>query len=172
MMTAFHYTIHTALITFLLLEIDGSLSALSSPAHLPYIQLQVQRFCAEEIHFQEGSTPLLHNAEQQLQEYFSGLRRNFDLPIKLYGTEHQQRVWQELQKIPYGHTCSYGDIAHALGQRGAQAVGSAVGKNPLPIIVPCHRVLPADGSLGQFSMEGGSAAKAFLLDLEKAKYKY
>ena len=73
--------------------------------------------------------------------------------------------------IPYGCSCSYGDIARKLNQKGARAVGTAVGKNPLPIFIPCHRVLPSGGELGNFSMQGGSQSKAYLLDLEGVPYK-
>ncbi len=172
MIPSFHYRIQTPLKDFLLLEVNGAISALCSPEDLSMVEKQIQRFAPDNIIFQEGTTPLLLQAEHQLQEYFDGRRQNFELSIMLYGTPFQSRVWQQLSTIPYGKTCSYGDIAHALSQKGAQAVGTAVGKNPLPIIVPCHRVLPANGTLGQFSMQGGPSSKAFLLDLEKAVYKH
>jgi len=171
MMLSFHTTIHTALNTFLLIEVEGALSALCSPGDLHLVQKQIRRFCSDEIIFHEKKTALLLNAEQQLQQYFLGKRKEFELPINLYGSAFQQSVWKQLLTIPYGETRSYKEIAHALGQKGAQAVGTAVGKNPLPVIVPCHRVLPVSGTLGQFSMQGGPTAKAFLLNLENATYK-
>lgn len=171
MVPSFHYLIQTPLKSFYLMEVDGALCAMVSPDELSAIQQKIQRFCPDQIDFQERATPLLLEAERQLREYFSAQRREFELPLRLYGTEHQQRVWQQILTIPYGKTCTYGDIARALGEKGAQAVGTAVGKNHLPIIIPCHRVLPASGALGQFSMQGGPASKAFLLDLEGAVYK-
>lgn len=172
MLLSFHCYIHTPLKTFCLMEVDGHISALCSPKDLARTQQQIQGFCKKSIAFSEGNSTLLKEGERQIHEYFSGQRKTFALPIKLYGTDFQLRVWQQLQTIPYGKSRSYGEIARALGQKGAQAVGSAVGKNPLPIIVPCHRVLPADGSLGQFSMDGGTDAKAFLLQLESVVYKH
>jgi methylated-DNA-[protein]-cysteine S-methyltransferase len=103
---------------------------------------------------------------RQLTEYFAGERRQFDLELAPAGTEFQQRVWAELQRIPYGETVSYGDIARRLGRPGAsRAVGLANGSNPLPIVVPCHRVIGADGSLTGYG--GGLEAKARLLELER-----
>ena len=156
---------------FLLVEIKGSLCSMTTESKLPVLQKQLQRHLSDKVVFVHTSTPLLQQTEQQLAEYFLSQRQTFELPICLYGTEFQQKVWQQLLQIPYGSTTSYGSIAKRLQQKGSRAVGTAVGKNPLPIIVPCHRVLPADGSLGNFSMHGGSATKAFLLDLEGASYK-
>ena len=102
----------------------------------------------------------------ELREYFDGKRREFDLPLAPEGTDFQKRVWEELCKIPYGETRSYGEIAAALGNtRAARAVGLANNKNPIPIIVPCHRVIGADGALVGYA--GGVEAKDFLLKLEK-----
>jgi methylated-DNA-[protein]-cysteine S-methyltransferase len=105
-------------------------------------------------------------AVDQLREYFAGERRDFDLPIRLNGTAFQQRVWRALQAIPYGETCSYGDIARAIGKPGAaRAVGMANHQNPISIIVPCHRVIGRDGSLVGYG--GGLDVKARLLELER-----
>ena len=102
---------------------------------------------------------------RQLEEYFSGRRRIFDLALAPRGTPFQKAVWQELMRIPYGETRSYGQIAAALGRAGAsRAVGAANGRNPIPIIVPCHRVIGADGSLTGFG--GGLEAKRWLLQHE------
>lgn len=102
---------------------------------------------------------------EQLAAYFGGRLRRFDLPLCPEGTKFQQNVWMQLRAIPYGETRSYGQIAEALGSPGAsRAVGLANGRNPLPIIVPCHRVIGADGSLTGFA--GGMDRKRFLLDLE------
>lgn len=111
------------------------------------------------------SCPLLDEAEKQLKEYFSGTRRAFDLPIKTEGTEFQQSVWAKLREIPYGETRTYGDIARQLGKPGAaRAVGMANNRNPLCILIPCHRVVGADGALVGYA--GGLDRKRFLLDLE------
>jgi len=104
-------------------------------------------------------------ARRQLQEYFAGERQHFDLPLKLNGTEFQLQVLAELQRIPYGETVSYGDIASRIGRpRAVRAVGAANGRNPIPIIVPCHRVIGSSGDLTGFG--GGIAAKRALLRLE------
>jgi len=102
---------------------------------------------------------------RQLTEYFAGERTAFDLPLKPTGTAFQLRVLDELQKIPYGTTCSYSDIAERIGKpRAVRAVGAANGRNPIPIIIPCHRVIGAGGDLTGFG--GGLAAKQALLKLE------
>lgn len=111
--------------------------------------------------------PLLDLAEQQLGEYFGGERTTFDLPLANDGTEFQKKVWGELVRIPYGETASYGDIARRLGYEPviSRAVGAANGANPIPIVVPCHRVIGADGSLTGYA--GGLERKRTLLDLER-----
>jgi methylated-DNA-[protein]-cysteine S-methyltransferase len=112
--------------------------------------------------------PVLREASRQLAEYFRGKRMTFDLPLRLRGTGFQQRVWQQLRSIPYGQTRSYGQLASAIGNGSAsRAVGLANSKNPLSIIVPCHRVLGASGSLTGFA--GGLDSKAKLLELEGAR---
>jgi methylated-DNA-[protein]-cysteine S-methyltransferase len=104
---------------------------------------------------------------RQLGEYFAGERRRFDLPLAPRGTEFQRRVWRALREIPYGQTISYGELARRIGNPSApRAVGLANGANPLPIIVPCHRVIGADGSLTGFG--GGLPIKRKLLALEGA----
>jgi len=101
-------------------------------------------------------------ARTQLQEYFTGARRKFDLPLHAVGTAFQQRVWAALRQIPFGQTASYGDVARAIKTpTAARAVGAANGRNPLPIIVPCHRVIGADGRLVGFS--AGLERKRWLL---------
>ena len=105
------------------------------------------------------------DARQQLTEYFAGERKEFDLPLSLAGTEFQLRVLDELQRIPYGETTSYGDIAARIGKpKAMRAVGAANGRNPIPIIVPCHRVIGRSGDLTGFG--GGLDAKQALLQLE------
>jgi methylated-DNA-[protein]-cysteine S-methyltransferase len=109
----------------------------------------------------------LRTAITQLEEYFAGERRRFDLPLAPRGTEFQQRVWRALREIPYGNTISYGELARRIGKPSApRAVGLANGANPLPIIVPCHRVIGTDGSLTGFG--GGLPIKRRLLALEGA----
>ena len=125
-----------------------------------------------ELHFthhpQEGSNPVLEEAFIQLREYFEGKRRSFQVPIDLRGTAFQLRVWRELTKIPYGFTASYGEIARRVrNPRAGQAVGRAVGANPVPIIVPCHRIIGHDGTLVGFG--GGLSTKEQLLELEGAR---
>jgi methylated-DNA-[protein]-cysteine S-methyltransferase len=108
---------------------------------------------------------VLASAAGQLREYFAGTRRVFDVPLRAAGTEFQQRVWLRLREIPFAVTRSYGELAASIGNRNAsRAVGAANGKNPISIIVPCHRVIGADGSLTGFG--GGEPAKRWLLDHE------
>lgn len=102
---------------------------------------------------------------EQIGEYFAGERREFDLPLAPQGTEFERAVWKELSAIPWGSTTSYAEIARRLGKPGAvRAVGRANGKNPIPIIIPCHRVIGSDGSLTGYS--GGLDRKRALLELE------
>jgi methylated-DNA-[protein]-cysteine S-methyltransferase len=109
--------------------------------------------------------PVLRAARRQLEEYFALKRKTFDVPLDFVGTPFQKRVWSALLTIPFGETRTYGEIAQDLGDRNAtRAVGAANGKNPIPIIAPCHRVIGASGSLVGFG--GGLDVKAALLDLE------
>jgi methylated-DNA-[protein]-cysteine S-methyltransferase len=109
---------------------------------------------------------LFDEVRRQLGEYFAGDRQAFDLPLDPAGDDFDQRVWALLRSIPYGETRSYGDLARQLGDVGlAQAVGAANGRNPLCVLVPCHRVVGADGSLTGYA--GGLERKRFLLDLEE-----
>ena len=110
-------------------------------------------------------TPLLEEAARQLEEYFAGRRRDFDLPLAPAGTTFQREVWAALREIPYGRTCSYGDVARAVGRPAAcRAVGMANHRNPLPIVIPCHRVVGASGALTGYA--GGVEVKEALLALE------
>jgi len=113
----------------------------------------------------ERRTPLLCRAEKELQEYFRGERQVFDLPVAPAGTPFQHRVWQELCRIPYGRTASYGEIARRIGlPKSSRAVGQANHRNPIPILIPCHRVIAAHGALGGYG--GGLEIKIRLLKLE------
>jgi len=137
-----------------LAEEDGSLTVIRFP-HRPR-----PAGAAEE------ETPLLREAARQLAEYFDGRRRVFDLPLAPRGTPFQHRVWEALKAIPYGETRTYGQVAAAVGNpRACRAVGMANHYNPLPIVIPCHRVLGANGALTGFG--GGLDIKQFLLALER-----
>jgi O-6-methylguanine DNA methyltransferase len=112
--------------------------------------------------------PLLARLKGQLAEYFAGERRTFDLPLEVHGSQFQERVWSALQAIPYGETCSYGTIAKRLGDANMmRAVGTANGQNPIAIVIPCHRVVNANGELGGYG--GGLWRKRILLDLERGQ---
>jgi methylated-DNA-[protein]-cysteine S-methyltransferase len=112
----------------------------------------------------EATDPVIAEAARELDEYLIGERTTFDLPTVLRGDEFQRRVWSVLEEIPYGGTTTYGEIAARLGDN-AQAVGKAVGQNPLSIVVPCHRVIGKNGSLTGYA--GGLKRKQFLLELEE-----
>ena len=111
-------------------------------------------------------TPLLREARRQLAAYFAGKLREFDLPITVHGSPFQQSVWRAMQRIPYGMTRSYGELAHETDS-APRAVGGACGSNPIAIIVPCHRVIGSNGSLTGFG--GGIPTKRALLELEKGQ---
>ncbi|WP_458398596.1 methylated-DNA--[protein]-cysteine S-methyltransferase [Anaerotignum sp.] len=111
-------------------------------------------------------TELMLQCKKQLEEYFAGKRKTFDLPLAPKGTEFQQKVWKALTEIPYGETRTYGEIAAAIGNpKAARAVGMANNKNPIGIIIPCHRVVGANGKLVGYA--GGMEKKEFLLELER-----
>ena len=145
--------INTPLGDMLAVEVDGALTALD--------------FLPEGAQVAAGDdTPLLRRVKAQLTAYFAGELQAFDLPIKPRGTDFQQKVWQRLLNIPYGETRSYGQIAREIGQPGAsRAVGQANNRNPIAIVVPCHRVVGASGSMTGYG--GGLPRKEALLELEK-----
>jgi O-6-methylguanine DNA methyltransferase len=112
--------------------------------------------------------PLLQRLRTQLAEYFAGARRDFDVPVQYGGSPFQERVWSALRHIPYGETCSYAAIARTLGDpKATRAVGMANGSNPIAIVIPCHRVVNANGELGGYG--GGRWRKQILLDLEQGQ---
>lgn len=112
--------------------------------------------------------PVLQQSVQELSEYFAGTRSDFSIPLEPQGTEFQRKVWTALTEIPYGKTWSYGELAKRIGNaKASRAVGAANGKNPISIIVPCHRVIGTGGQLTGFA--GGLPAKKFLLSLEVAR---
>ena len=115
----------------------------------------------------ESETPLLTAAAQQLNAYFFCELRTFDLPLVPAGTKFQQAVWQAMSEIPYGRTRSYGDLARELDS-GPRAIGGACGKNPIPILIPCHRILASGAQIGGYTSPGGLETKRFLLQLEGA----
>ena len=112
-----------------------------------------------------GTCPVLELTKQWLSQYFDGKRPDFLPPMKPVGTSFQQAVWQALAKIPYGETVTYGELAKHIGCRSAQAVGGAVGRNPISVLIPCHRVVGAKGKLTGYA--GGIEKKKSLLALEK-----
>ncbi len=114
------------------------------------------------------ATPLLREARSQLDAYLKGTRQDFDLPLAPQGTAFQKAVWRSMRKIPYGKTQSYGELAKKL-KSGPRAVGGASSRNPIPIIIPCHRVLAAHGGLGGYSAKGGVKTKRRLLALEDTR---
>ena len=117
--------------------------------------------------FTRASNAVIERTRMQLDEYFAGTRREFDLPLDPRGTDFQRRVWQRLTRIAFGDTTTYGALAAELGNpKGSRAVGLANGSNPIPIVIPCHRVIGANGSLTGFG--GGLPIKAKLLELERS----
>jgi len=140
----------------------GPLGLVASDTALEAVLFDGRRFRSD------GRSPVLDEAARQLDAYFKGECVRFDLPLALKGTDFQRRCWLALATIPYGQTVSYGEQARRLGLRSdrARAVGAANGANPLPIVLPCHRVIGADGSLTGFG--GGLHVKRFLLEHEGA----
>lgn len=122
--------------------------------------------------FPENRNPVLETAAVQLTEYFAGTRHSFDVPVRLVGTPFQQAVWQELNSLGWGEAVSYGVVGAATGRITAgRAVGGAVGANPVPIIVPCHRVLASNGQITGYSAGEGIATKMWLLEHEGIQHK-
>jgi methylated-DNA-[protein]-cysteine S-methyltransferase len=145
----------------------GTLTLVADDDHLREIHFPRERHPSRRPPPREGDNALLREARRQLHAYFSGELREFDLPLDPAGTDFQREVWAALAKIPYGETWSYGRLAQRIGKPDAvRAVGAANGRNPIPIVLPCHRVIGADGSLTGFG--GGLPTKQFLLRLEGA----
>ncbi|NYI07673.1 methylated-DNA--[protein]-cysteine S-methyltransferase [Allostreptomyces psammosilenae] len=157
MSTRTHTVIDSPVGPLTLVATDGVLSAL---------YMTDQRHRPEQETFGTPDDEAFGEVIRQLGEYFAGERTTFDLPLALHGTEFQRRVWAGLQEIPYGETISYGELADRIGRPGAsRAVGLANGKNPVGIIVPCHRVIGSNGSLTGYG--GGLDRKRHLLDFER-----
>ena len=141
-----------------LLEIEGTGNAIT----------KVHFSAKKKIKADKDLPPILKKCQKQLDEYFSGKRQKFSLELQLEGTAFQKKVWEQLQKIPFGETASYRDIAVAVGnEKAVRAVGGANGKNNIAIIIPCHRVIGADGGLVGFG--GGLWRKVWLLNHENSR---
>jgi methylated-DNA-[protein]-cysteine S-methyltransferase len=157
-MTATHTTIDSPIGQLTLVARDGVLSGLYFPGHW--------HMPAQEV-FGTRSEGGFEQAQQQLGEYFAGERTEFELATTIAGDEFQRRVWELIDRTPYGQTTTYGEMARELGDPAlAREVGAAVGRNPLSIVVPCHRVVGKDGKLTGYA--GGLERKRFLLELEGA----
>jgi len=142
----------------------GCLRLLSNGTQLTAIEFEDQYSAIGDC---ETSDPVLAQSIGQLGDYFAGRRQYFALPLSAQGTAFQRSVWAALARIPYGEVRSYRDIAHSIGKpKAVRAVGAANGRNPLPIVVPCHRVIGSNGTLTGFA--GGLPAKTYLLQLEGA----
>jgi methylated-DNA-[protein]-cysteine S-methyltransferase len=144
----------------------GPLTLVAADGALAGLYMERHRYRpAQETFGDRDDTPFAE-ATEQLEEYFAGRRTDFDLPLAPAGTEFQRRVWDELRTIPYGQTMSYGELARRLGRpSAARAVGMANGRNPISIIVPCHRVIGSAGDLTGYG--GGLERKRHLLDFER-----
>ncbi|UTT62648.1 methylated-DNA--[protein]-cysteine S-methyltransferase [Microcella humidisoli] len=115
----------------------------------------------------DAPTPVLRQAAAELAEYFSGRRTAFDVPVRVHGTPFQQAIWQQLREIPFGAVRGYGELGRATGRPTAgRAVGGAVGANPVPLLIPCHRVLASDARITGYSAGDGIPTKVWLLDHE------
>jgi len=145
----------------------GPLMLAADDHGLRHIEFRDNRHPVNRGDWHGGDNAILQATEAQLAEYFAGTRTTFDLPLAPRGTEFQLRVWQALARIPHGSTSTYAEQARAIGSPDAvRAVGAANGRNPLPIVLPCHRVIGTDGALVGFG--GGLPVKEFLLRLEGA----
>jgi methylated-DNA-[protein]-cysteine S-methyltransferase len=155
--TATHMTVGSPIGELTLVADDGRLTGVYFPHHW---------YRPDAAAFGRLSEAGFDDARRQLAEYFAGDREHFDLPLDARGDEFQRRVWDRIARIPYGQTVTYGELARELGSQVlAKDVGVAVGRNPLSVIVPCHRVVGKDGKLTGYA--GGLARKRFLLDLEE-----
>jgi methylated-DNA-[protein]-cysteine S-methyltransferase len=148
----------------------GPLTLIAQDGRLAGVHMEITRYRPDAgvvgAAVASGSDPVFAAAAEQLDAYFRGELTSFDLPLSLDGTRFQRSVWAALQSIPYGQTISYGELARRIGQPSAsRAVGLANGRNPVAIVVPCHRVIGADGSLTGYG--GGMDRKRFLLGLEQ-----
>lgn len=142
---------------------DRAVIRLSFPKEIKSVEFSESDFAAEN----KTEHWILNQAAGELLEYLAGKRRQFDVPLSPKGTRFQEKVWAELCKIPYGEVSTYGELAERIGNpKAARAVGMALNRNPIMIMIPCHRIIGKDGSLTGFG--GGMAAKKYLLSLEKS----
>ncbi len=159
MSTIFHTQVASPVGPLLVAASDAGLHAIEFPENRHPVRRSAD--------WQAGGHPLLHEARRQLDAYFAGALQQFDLPLAPQGTAFQRQVWHALATIPFGATISYATLAGRVARPTAsRAVGAANGRNPLPIVLPCHRVIGADGALTGFG--GGLPTKRFLLALEGA----
>jgi methylated-DNA-[protein]-cysteine S-methyltransferase len=143
----------------------GMLTLVADATHLREIHFPQERHPPKHPFPCEGKNDVLRETQRQLDSYFNGGLQVFNLPLQPHGTDFQREVWAMLTQIPFGVTCSYGELAKRIGKPDTvRAVGAANGRNPIPIVLPCHRVIGADGSLTGFG--GGLPTKQFLLQLE------
>ena len=146
----------------------GQITLQANDAGLTGAWFQVQTTAPDDFGTRQDNHPILMQALTELVEYFAGKREQFDVPTSVDGTDFQKQVWGVLKKIPYGETWSYQDVAIAIDNpKAVRAVGMANGKNPLSIIVPCHRVIGKNGKITGYA--GGVERKEMLLDLEKGE---
>jgi methylated-DNA-[protein]-cysteine S-methyltransferase len=154
---ATHTTIASRLGELTVVAQDGAVTGLYFPHHW---------YRPDRASFGARNDAGFHDVRQQLDEYLAGARRRFDVPVRARGDEFQERVWDLVRRIPYGETATYGELARVLADGStAQQVGAAVGRNPVCILIPCHRVVGASGKLTGYA--GGLRRKRFLLDTER-----
>ena len=158
-MNLVQYKIASPIGSLYLVASEKGLQSISWTKHPVKLRKSLDRSCS-------SGERILDDTCRQLTEYFKEKRRRFDIPLDLEGTEFQKQVWKELSKIPFGQTWSYCDVAQRIkNPKAVRAVGSANGKNPVCIIIPCHRVIASDGSIGGYA--GGIRIKQQLLKLEQ-----
>jgi methylated-DNA-[protein]-cysteine S-methyltransferase len=162
MINARHIILESPVGKLILFEKEEALTALFPIEHPDYRE-RIKQWLAESI---ESNSALLKEAVQQFSEYFDGQRKQFSLPLHPEGTTFQMQVWQALQCVPFGKTCTYSELAAMSGNsKAVRAVGSVLHRNPLPILIPCHRVLPTSGKIGGFAW--GVDVKQLLLEIER-----
>ncbi len=143
----------------------GALQVACDDSGLRYVMFENNKYDAPHRNYWKRDTNITREAREQLLQYFSGDRQTFDLELNPVGTEFQMQTWHMLAKIPFGETWSYGELANKIGSpKAVRAVGAANGRNPIPIILPCHRVIGSDGTLTGFG--GGLPTKQWLLEHE------
>jgi methylated-DNA-[protein]-cysteine S-methyltransferase len=144
----------------------GPLTLMAHDGHLTHLVMEDQAHATVIPPTSRRDDDAFDEVRAQLDQYFAGTRSRFDVPMRLAGTDFQRKVWAQLCAIPYGETISYGELAKRVGNpKASRAVGLANGRNPVAVIVPCHRVIAADGSLGGYG--GGLERKTQMLDLER-----